>query len=142
MYCSSTPKTYKPEQSDFENAYDLKIHDNILPKVTHTNFLGVIIDGRLSCDHHIKALTKKLSCCTILVTLIKLLSQSLQTCININTIIYLKVILPMVSLFGVKAPRLSVSHCLKHKRKSRESSLGKEPNILINLKPVPGTPIK
>ena len=35
MYFSSTPKTYEPEESDLENAYDLKIHDNILPKVTH-----------------------------------------------------------------------------------------------------------
>ena len=49
-------------ESDLENAYDLKIHDNILPKVTHTKFLGVIIDDRLSWDHHIK--TKKLSCYT------------------------------------------------------------------------------
>ena len=55
MYFSSTPKTYEPEESDFENAlYELKIHDNILPKVTHTKFLGVIIDDRLSWDHHIK----------------------------------------------------------------------------------------
>ena len=64
MYFSSTPKTYEPEESDLDNAYDLQIHDNILPKVTHTKFLGVIIDDRLSWDHHIKALTKKLSCCT------------------------------------------------------------------------------
>ena len=40
--------------------YDLKIHDNILPKVTHTKFLGVIIDDRLSWDYHIKALTENL----------------------------------------------------------------------------------
>ena len=64
MYFSSTPKAYKPEKSDFENACDLKIHDNIIPKITHTKFLGVIIDDRLSWDHHIKALTKKLSSCT------------------------------------------------------------------------------
>ena len=64
MYFSSTPKTYEPDESDLENAYDLKIHDNILPKVTHTKFLGVIIDDRLTWDYHIKALTKKLSCCT------------------------------------------------------------------------------
>ena len=32
MYFSSTPKTYEPDESDLENAYDLKIHDNILPK--------------------------------------------------------------------------------------------------------------
>ena len=64
MYFSSAPKTYEPDESDLENAYDLKIHDNILPKVTHTKFLGVIIDDRLSWDYHIKALTKKLSCCT------------------------------------------------------------------------------
>ena len=38
--------------------------DQILPKVTHPKLLGVIIDNRLSWDHHIKALTKKLSCCT------------------------------------------------------------------------------
>ena len=42
MYFSSTPKTYEPEESGFKNAYDLKIHDNILPKVTHTKFLGGI----------------------------------------------------------------------------------------------------
>ena len=42
MYFSSTPKTYEPDESDLENAYDLKI----------------------SWDYHIKALTKKLSCCT------------------------------------------------------------------------------
>ena len=64
MYFSSTRKTYEPDESDLENAYDLKIHDNILPKVTHTKFLGVIIDDRLTWDYHIKALTKKLSCCT------------------------------------------------------------------------------
>ena len=64
MHFSSTPNTYEPEESEFENAYELKIHDNILPKVTHTKFLGVIIDDRLSWDHQIKALTKKLSCCT------------------------------------------------------------------------------
>ena len=58
MYFSGTPKTYGPEESDLENVYDLTIHDNILPKVTHTKFLGVIIDDRLSWDHHIKALTK------------------------------------------------------------------------------------
>ena len=51
MYFSSTPKTYEPEESDLENAYDLKIHDNILPK-----FLGIIIVDRLSWDHHIKKL--------------------------------------------------------------------------------------
>ena len=61
MYFSSTRKTYEPDESDLENAYDLKIHDNILPKVTHTKFLGVIIDDRLTWDYHIKALTKKLS---------------------------------------------------------------------------------
>ena len=61
MYFSSTPKTYEVGESDLENAYDLKIHDNILLKVTHTTFLGVIIDDidRLSWDHHNKALTKK-----------------------------------------------------------------------------------
>ena len=64
MYFSSTRKTYEPDESDLENAYDLKIHDNILPKVTHNKFLGVIIDDRLTWDYHIKALTKKLSCCT------------------------------------------------------------------------------
>ena len=64
MYFSSTRKTYEPDESDLENAYALKIHDNILPKVTHTKFLGVIIDDRLTWDYHIKALTKKLSCCT------------------------------------------------------------------------------
>ena len=64
MYFSSTPKAYEPDESDLENAYDLRIHDNILPKVIHTKFLGVIIDDRLSWDYHIKALTKKLSCCT------------------------------------------------------------------------------
>ena len=58
------PDTYEPEESDLENAYYLKIHDNILPKVTHTKFLCGIIDDRLSWDYHIKALTKKLSCCT------------------------------------------------------------------------------
>ena len=47
MYFSSTPKTCKAEESDLENAYDLKIHDNILPKVTHTKFIGFIIDDRL-----------------------------------------------------------------------------------------------
>ena len=61
MYFSSKPLTYKPEESDLENEYYLKIHDNILPKVIHTKFLGVIIDDRLSWDHHNKALTKKLS---------------------------------------------------------------------------------
>ena len=121
MYFSSTPKTYEPEESEFENAYELKIHDNILPKVTHTTFLGVIIDDRLSWDHQIKVLTKKLA---VLVALIKSLSQSLKTCIKIYTILYLKVILPMVSLFGVEAPRLTFSQCLKPKRKSWESSLG------------------
>ena len=54
MYFSSTPKTYEPEESDLENAYYLKIHDNILLKVTATKFLGVIIDDRLSWDYHIK----------------------------------------------------------------------------------------
>ena len=57
MYFSSTPKTNEPEESDLENGYDLKIHDYILPKVTRTKFLGVIINDRLSWDHHIKALT-------------------------------------------------------------------------------------
>ena len=61
---SSTPKTCEPEETDLENEYDLKIHDNILPKVTHTKLIGVIINDRLSWDHHSKALTKKLSCCT------------------------------------------------------------------------------
>ena len=59
MYFSSTPKTYEPGEFDFENAYNLKIHDNILPKVTHTKFLGVSIDDRLSWDHHIKALGQR-----------------------------------------------------------------------------------
>ena len=48
MYFSSTPKTYEVGESDLENAYDLKIHDNTLLKVTHTTFLGVIIDDGLS----------------------------------------------------------------------------------------------
>ena len=43
----------------------MKIHDNILLKVTHTKFLGVLIDGRLSWDYHIKAFINKLSCCTV-----------------------------------------------------------------------------
>ena len=36
IYFSSTPKTSELEESDFETAYDLKIHDYILPKVTQT----------------------------------------------------------------------------------------------------------
>ena len=53
MNFSITPNTYEPE-----NAYDLKIYDNILPKVTYTIFLGVILTtGSLGkWDHHIKAL--------------------------------------------------------------------------------------
>ena len=39
MYFSSTPKTYEPEESEFENAYELKIHDNTLPKVTQSLLL-------------------------------------------------------------------------------------------------------
>ena len=64
MYFSRTTKANEPEESDFENAYNLKIHDNIFPKVTHTKFLSVISDDRLFWDHHIKALTKELFCCT------------------------------------------------------------------------------
>ena len=59
--CISLTVIYEPEESDFENVYDLKIHDNILPK---RNFLGVFIDDKLSWDYHIKTLIKKLSCCT------------------------------------------------------------------------------
>ena len=44
--------------------YQLRIHRHTLPKVSHTKFLGIIIDEKLSWDQHIKALAKKLSCCT------------------------------------------------------------------------------
>ena len=65
MNFSSNTKTYEPEESDLENAYYyLKIHDNILPEVTHTKFLGVIVDDTITRDHLIEALTNKLSCCT------------------------------------------------------------------------------
>ena len=48
-----------------EDNYKLKIHSFELPiKVTNTKFLVVIIDDDLSWNHHIKTLTKKLSCCT------------------------------------------------------------------------------
>ena len=46
-----------------EKLYKLKINQHELPKVSHTKFLGVIIDDKLSWSDHIKALTKKLSCC-------------------------------------------------------------------------------
>ena len=45
MNFSITPNTYEPE-----NAYDLKIYDNILPKVTHTNIPWCHFDDRLSWE--------------------------------------------------------------------------------------------
>ena len=115
MYFSSTPKTYEPEESDLENAYDPKIHDNFLPKVTHTKFLGVIIDDRLSWDHHIKALTKKLSCCT------GSLNQIIESIPeNLHKDLY-HTLFESYLTYGifvwVKAPRLNFTRCLKPKRK-------------------------
>ena len=76
--------------------------DNILPKVTHTKFLDVIIDNRLSWDYHIKALTKKLSCCTgRLNKIIESIPENLHK--YLYHTLYLKVILPMcygISVWG------------------------------------------
>ena len=44
--------------------YNIHINNNELKKVTHTKFLGVIIDENLTWEQHIKALSKKLASCT------------------------------------------------------------------------------
>ena len=51
------------ESVEIEN-YELKIHNDFLPIVTHTKLLGIVIYDKLSWGPHIKALAKKLSCCT------------------------------------------------------------------------------
>ena len=44
--------------------YNIHINNSELKKVTHTKFLGVIIDENLTWEQHIKALSKKLASCT------------------------------------------------------------------------------
>ena len=44
--------------------YNIHINNNELKKVTHTKFLGVIIDENLTWEQNIKALNKKLASCT------------------------------------------------------------------------------
>ena len=44
--------------------YNIHINNSELNKVTHTKFLGVIIDENLTWEQHIKALSKKLARCT------------------------------------------------------------------------------
>ena len=44
--------------------YNIHINNSELKKVTHTQFLGVIIDENLTWEQHIKALSKKLASCT------------------------------------------------------------------------------
>ena len=59
--CSNKVEIDNANHTD-EN-YKLKINQYELPKVSQIKFLGVIIDNKLSWSDHIKALTKKLSCC-------------------------------------------------------------------------------
>ena len=47
-----------------EMTYSIHINQSELKKVTHTKFLGVIIDKNLTWEQHIKALSKKLASCT------------------------------------------------------------------------------
>ena len=44
--------------------YNIHINNSELKKVTHTKFLGVIIDKNLTWEQHIKALSKKLASCS------------------------------------------------------------------------------
>ena len=96
MYFSSTPKTYEPDESDLENAYDLKI----------------------SWDYHIKALTKKLSCCTgSLNQIIESIPENLHK--DLYHTLFESYLTYGISVWGGSTkPRLNFSHCLKPKRKS------------------------
>ena len=62
MYFSNTSK--KTEEVDSDEKYILKIDDTPLNPVTETKFLGVLIDEGLTWEPHIRALAKKLACCT------------------------------------------------------------------------------
>ena len=59
--------------------YNIHINNSELKKVTHTEFLGVIIDENLTWEQHIKALSKKLaSCTTSLNRIIKFLPKNMH----------------------------------------------------------------
>ena len=62
-------KKYMPISSRVDSlsndmTYNIHINNNELKKVTHTKFLGVIIDEYLTWEQHIKAISKKLASCT------------------------------------------------------------------------------
>ena len=77
-------KKYIPISSrvdSLSNDMTYNIHINIseLKKVTHTKFLGVIIDENLTWEQHIKALSKKLASCTgSLTRIIQFLSKNMH----------------------------------------------------------------
>ena len=61
MYFNPKKKT----DSDLDNALPtIRIGTTEIKRVGHIKFLGVIIDDKLTWEHHIKALTKRLSSCT------------------------------------------------------------------------------
>ena len=61
MYFNNTRKIENDEKL---NNLVLEISNTSLPQVEHTKFLGVIIDNKLTWQHHLSSLVKKLSCCT------------------------------------------------------------------------------
>ena len=67
--CYMHLKKYIPISSRVDSlsndmTYNIHINNSELKKVTHTKFLGVIIDENLTWEQHIKALSKKLASCT------------------------------------------------------------------------------
>ena len=44
MYFSNFPKTQPDATIPEDTNFELKIHNHVLPRVTNTKFLGVIID--------------------------------------------------------------------------------------------------
>ena len=70
--------------------YNIHINNSELKKVTHTKFLGVIIDENLTWKQHIKALSRKLASCTgslnrIIQFLPKNMHKELYYCLSLST---------------------------------------------------------
>ena len=62
MYFTKTPSH---DENDNENDYPpIIIGPTLIKRVSEIQFLGVVIDKKLSWDAHMKSLTQKLASCT------------------------------------------------------------------------------
>ena len=127
-------KKYMPISSTVDslsNSMTYNIHyinNSELKKVTHTKFLGVIIDENLTWEQHIKALYKKLPSCTgRLNHIIQFLPKNIHK--ELYYTLFESYLAYGVTFWG-KASNLNLDYYLKHRKKAIRVVFGNKEQFL------------